>query len=126
MQAKDKIVLLYADLLHIERTKDEGGGFLDGVTVSYLYGDNMAPSMHANGSLGQRPAKAFLQPDRWNSIGSVPGLYEGTFEMTIDPKGKPMLKLMDVDFLGLIEIAPAKAGKAATKIDAGEKSGVSV
>ena len=32
----------------------------------------------------------------------VPGIYDGTFEMTVGSDGKPVLKLVDVDF-----VAPA-------------------
>lgn len=108
---KQKIVVLYASEYRVERDDKEGGGFAEGVTLSYLYGDNIQPTLNPNGSMGQRPAKGSVHLTKWPHFVSVPGLYEGDFGMTVDSKGKPTLVLQDVNFLGLVNLAPAEYGE---------------
>ena len=41
-----------------------------------------------------------------NKIVVAPGLYEGTFEMTVGSDGKPVNRLRDVAFISHLEIKP--------------------
>lgn len=118
---KQKIVILYASEYKVERDEKEGGGFAEGVTLSYLYGDNIQPTHNPNGSMGQRPAKGSVSLSKWPHFISVPGLYEGDFGMTVDSKGKPTLVLQDVNFVGLVNLAPAEYGEKAPKLPASAK-----
>lgn len=43
----------------------------------------------------------------------MPGIYDGTFEMTVGSDGKPVLKLVDVDFVDAAVISPKDSGKGA-------------
>lgn len=56
----------------------------------------------ADGVSGIRRGKSFLKADKVHKVSYVPGIYDGTFEMTVGSDGKPVLKLTDVDF-----VAPA-------------------
>lgn len=96
-ETKTKIVLLYASKYSMP---GDNGTTNNGVSVSYLYGDDLAPTMAPDGSLGQRPAKGSLSIACMESIKSVPGVYDGVFTMTVSKDGKPTLKLIDVVYIG--------------------------
>ena len=100
--AKESIVVLFAN--PYDMVDEKTGKRSNGISVSYLYGSSVSPILNADGSLGQRPAKASLATDLWNKIVSAPGLYEGSFEMSIGSNGKPTLKLVDVDWRSNVEI----------------------
>ena len=118
MALKEKVVVLFANPYSMDNDR---GGRSEGVSVSYLYGDTLACSDHANGSKGQRPAKASLAVGKMEKMLNVPGLYDGSFEMSIGSDGKPVLKLVDVDFLSFVKLekmmpASSKPGKIVTDL----------
>jgi len=113
MNVKEKIVVLFANPYSV---RDEGDGHVsEGISCSYIMGDSLESVMSPNGALGQRPAKGSLKRDLWEKFCSAPGLYEGSFDMNIGSDGKPMLKLVDVDFLSLVSLSVKKAGKPTEK-----------
>ena len=101
MEVKSTVAVLYAKQYAM---KDENGQNREGVTLAYIIGDNMAPIMHPDGSLGCRPAKGSLPPAAWTKLPKVPGLYDGRFEMTVGADGKAAMRLVDVDFLAEFEL----------------------
>jgi len=110
-ETKTKIVLLYASRYTMP---GDNGTVNNGVSTAYLYGDNLAPTMAPDGSLGQRPAKCSLPVGCWENIKQVPGIYEGYFTMTVSKDGKPTLKLVDVAYCGevdLVQVPPVKPDK---------------
>jgi len=110
-ETKTKIVLLYASRYTMP---GDNGTVNNGVSTAYLYGDNLAPTMAPDGSLGQRPAKCSLPVGCWENIKQVPGIYEGYFTMTVSKDGKPTLKLVDVGYCGevdLVQVPPVKPDK---------------
>ena len=48
-----------------------------------------------------------LPPELIHKISYIPGIYDGTFEMTIGSNGKPTLKLTDLNFVGKASITLA-------------------
>lgn len=106
MEMTQKIVVLYAGQYAMvdEKTKQKN----EGISVSYLYGDNLNSNLNPNGSLGQRPAKASLSPVCWASLTNVPGLYNGIFQMSIGSDGKPTLRLIDVQYESRVALTPVK------------------
>jgi len=110
-ETKTKIVLLYASRYTMP---GDNGTVNNGVSTAYLYGDNLAPTMAPDGSLGQRPAKGSLPVGCWENIKQVPGIYVGYFTMTVSKDGKPTLKLIDVACCGevdLVQVPPVKPDK---------------
>lgn len=107
-ETKTKIVLLYASKYAMP---GDNGTTNSGVSVAYLYGENLAPSMSPDGSLGQRPAKCSLPIGCWDNVKQVPGIYDGYFTMSISKDGKPTLKLIDVDYCGEVELVAVPAAK---------------
>lgn len=110
MALKENIVVLFANPYSVDDDKRKGEK-VEGVSVSYLYGESMEPMLHPNGALGQRPAKCSLPVSSWDKFSSAPALYEGSFEMSIGSDGKPMLRLVDVDFLSFLTLDRKHAGE---------------
>lgn len=101
MTAKENIVVLFAN--PYDMTDEKTGKRTDGISVSYLYGTSLSPLINADHSLGQRPAKGSVSTSLWDKFVAAPGLYEGSFEMSIGGNGKPTLKLVDVNWLSNVE-----------------------
>lgn len=109
-ETKTSIVVLYANRYSMP---GDNGTVNNGVSVAYLYGDNLAPCMAADGSLGQRPAKGSLGIGCWDNIKQVPGIYDGYFSMTVSKDGKPTLKLIDLGYRGECELVSVPVAKPA-------------
>lgn len=103
---KTRIVLLYAAPYRMA----DGGTVNEGVSVMYIYGDNLAAVQNNDGSRGQRAAKAVLPRSCWEggSIQMVPGIYDGYFSLAVSKDNKPTLKLSDVSYVGECEVSLVK------------------
>lgn len=103
---KFRIFLFYSGIVDMKADPKEGRDAINGISMEYLFygehGEQVEPTVSADGVSGTRRGKSFLNPDKLHKVSYVPGIYDGTFEMTVDSKGKPVLKLLDVDF-----VAPA-------------------
>lgn len=77
------------------------------------HGEQVEPTVSADGVSGTRRGKSFLSEDKLHKVSYVPGIYDGTFEMTVGSDGKPVLKLVDVDFVDAAVISPKDSGKGA-------------
>lgn len=101
---KFKIFLFYSGLVDIKASDGRDG--IEGVSMEFLFygehGEQVEPTVSADGISGTRRGKSFLSSDKVHKVSYVPGIYDGTFEMSIGSDGKPVLKLVDVDF-----VAPA-------------------
>ena len=107
-ETKTKIVLLYASKYAMP---GDNGTTNSGISVSYLYGDSLAPTMSPDGSLGQRPAKGSIPVGCWENVKCVPGIYDGYFTMSISKDGKPTLKLIDIGYCGEVDLVAVPAAK---------------
>ena len=67
----------------------------EGISINYLVTDNLKDTQNSDGSLGFAPCKDSISLDHLNSLGSVPGFYEGDFIMA-PSKGQTRLKLSSV------------------------------
>ena len=98
---KFRIFLFYSGLVDIKAR--EGHDAVEGVSMEFLFygehGEQVEPVVSADGVSGTRRGKSFLKADKVHKVSYVPGIYDGTFEMTVGSDGKPVLKLTDVDFL---------------------------
>ena len=111
-ETKTKIVLLYASKYAMP---GDNGTTNSGVSVAYLYGDNLDPTMSPDGSLGQRPAKCSIPIRCWENIKQVPGIYDGYFTMSISKDGKPTLKLIDVGYCSEVDLVAVPVAKPEKK-----------
>ncbi len=102
LTSKSKVVILYANTYDMVV---DSGERLSGCTVEYYFygehGEALKPVFDADGgALGLRRSKSTLSFAMRDKLDYVPGVYEGTFSMTVNKDGKPQLVLTDVDFCG--------------------------
>lgn len=104
---KFRIFLFYSGLVEIKAR--EGHDAVEGVSMEFLFygehGEQVEPTVSADGISGTRRGKSFLAADKLHKVSYVPGIYDGTFEMSIGSDGKPVLKLVDVDFVSAAVIS---------------------
>nr|DAG11512.1 MAG TPA: hypothetical protein [Inoviridae sp.] len=107
---KFRIFLYYSGLVDIKAR--EGHDAVEGVSMEFLFygehGEQVEPTVSADGISGTRRGKSFLKSDKVNKVSYVPGIYDGTFEMSVGADGKPVLKLVDVDFVSPAVISMMK------------------
>lgn len=99
-----QIILLYAGQYQIadERT----GEINQGVTCNYYFNTVLAAEDNKNGTKGTRPAKGTLDFSLMSKIIKAPALYDAQFEMSIGSDMKPVLKIVDLDFIDEVQIVP--------------------
>lgn len=99
-----QIILLYAGRYEIV---DERTGVVNrGVTCNYYFNTNLKAEDNANGTKGTRPAKGSIDYELMNKIVSAPAIYNAKFEMSVGSDGKPMLKIVDLDYISDAKIIP--------------------
>ena len=104
---EQEIILLYAGQYQI---LDEKTGELNqGVTCNYYFNTNLTAEDNANGTKGTRPAKGTLDFLLMSKIVKAPALYRARFQMSIGSDMKPVLKIIDLDYMEHQKIVPVKA-----------------
>jgi len=82
---------------------DENSGQVrEGVTVEYLMTDSLSSVENEDGSMGYRVLKESMSINKLQKIVKVPGIYGITYGFDIQ-KGKPVMKLQDVEFISEVE-----------------------
>lgn len=97
-----KIILLYAGQYQI--TDETTGEIKQGVTCNFYFNTDLRAEDNKNGSKGTRPAKGSIDFQLMKKIKSAPALYNAKFEMSIGSDGKPVLKILDLDYVSDIFI----------------------
>lgn len=100
---KQKIILLYANCWSM---KDDNGNPMDGVSCNYYFNTELKAIGNADGSVGQRPAKCSLPTELFFKIKKAPAIYEATFDMSIGADGKPVLKIVDLEYIEEVMLTP--------------------
>ncbi len=93
-----QIILLYA--AQYEIADEKTGEIKRGVTCNYYFNSDLHAQDNTNGSKGTRPAKGSLDYMLMGKIKSAPALYDAKFEMNVGSDGKPVLKIVDLDYVG--------------------------
>lgn len=106
MDQKMKIILLFAMPYSI--TSETDNSVTRGITVNYYLGTELKNVSNENGSIGMRPAKCSIPYDRKDKLVSAPALYDAKFEMSIGSDGRPVLKIVDLDYIGNVNVSPVK------------------
>lgn len=107
---KMKIMVFYTN--YLDMPARDGRDAMSGVSVEYLFfgenGEQVESKVSVDGTCGTRRGKSFMDPAAANKVSYVPGIYDGTFEMTVSADGKPTLKLTDIDFVSKASISAVK------------------
>lgn len=119
MENRMRVMVFFTSVLDIPARKDKDGDHeaLNGVSLEYLFfgenGEQVESKVSPDGSCGTRRGKAFMDSSVVNKISYVPGIYDGTFEMSVNKDGKPTLRLTDIDFVtkAVITAQPVKEDK---------------
>lgn len=73
-----------------------------GITIEYVLADNLKPVKNDDGSRGYGYCKESLSLNRLSKITQIPAFYNLQFALKTGAKGKPQIKLDDIDFLSLV------------------------
>ena len=95
-------ILLYAG--QSQNTDETTGEIKQGVTCNFYFNTDLRAEDNKNGSKGTRPAKGSIDFQLMKKIKSAPALYNAKFEMSIGSDGKPVLKILDLDYVSDIFI----------------------
>lgn len=98
-----QIILLYAGQYDMT---DDAGKRVQGTSVSYYFNTNLVAEDNKNGTKGTRPAKSSCEFGVMGKIKKAPALYDAEFSMSIGSDGKPVLKILDLDYISDVEIVP--------------------
>lgn len=101
---KQQIILLYAGQYQI--VDEKTGEVNQGVTCNYYFNTELTAEDNRNGTKGTRPAKGTLDYYLMSKIVKAPALYDAEFEMSIGSDMKPVLKIVDLDYIDLVQIVP--------------------
>lgn len=86
-----------------DMTDEKTGERRQGISIEYLMCKDLKPVNNDDGSKGVRHCKQSLALDKLPKIKEVPGLYKLTFAMKVGGKGRPEIKLDDIDFIGPVK-----------------------
>lgn len=89
---------------------DERGQRRSGLSCQYCFfgedGEAVASkTVNPSGASGWRQSKVSLPIDQMQNMISVPGVYDGEFDMRVGSDGKPTLILRDVRYVGTVNIS---------------------
>lgn len=100
---KQKILLLYANQYSL---KNEEGRLMEGVTCNYYFNTSLEAVGNVDGSVGTRPAKGSMPIQAFYKIKKAPAIYEADFDMKIGSDGKPVLSIVDLDYVEDVFLKP--------------------
>lgn len=104
---KFRILLMFSSEIDIPAR--DGKDALQGLSAEYYFfgehGEQVESRLSADGVSGTRRGKVFMNLDVKRKVSYVPGIYDGVFEMNIGADGKPVLKLVDIDFVSKVSIS---------------------
>lgn len=101
LQTKADILVIYANAFD---SKGEDGSAINGCTVHYLFWGENGTAMIGQSEpditkpVGMQRGKSWVDYYLRNKIRIAPAIYEGTFKMDVDSKGKPTLKMVDIAY----------------------------
>ena len=104
---KIKILVMYANEYDVDGNK--------GTTINYFFfgenGEMLKPQFAPNGQVGYQRAKVSLPWDKRAKIIKAPAIYDAELEMSVGSDGKPVMKVVNLDFVGDVSFVPAFSDK---------------
>lgn len=112
-----KIVVMYAKLY--DMPAEVGRDAMKGCTVHYFFlgdsGKALKPySNDVDKEVGYQRSKVSLDYAMRAKIPVAPAIYDGVFEMTVGGDGKPVMKLVDLDYVENFDVSAMMAALAAS------------
>ena len=101
---QSEIILLYAN--QYDMTDEQTGERTRGTSLSYYFNTGLEPIHNNDGSKGLRPAKSSSDWMLMSKIEKAPALYMATFEMSIGSNMKPVLKILDLEYMDDVKLVP--------------------
>lgn len=122
---RQRIILLFANAYQM---RDDDGRAIEGVTCNYYFNTSLEAVNNVNGSVGTRPAKGNMPYETFLKVKKAPALYDAEFELGVNKDGKPVLNIIDVDYVDDVRFVPVseaerKAADAASKPGDKQKAG---
>ncbi|WP_320990598.1 hypothetical protein [Hungatella sp.] len=117
---KMQIILLYAGQYDMDGDR---GGRVQGTSISYYFNVDLVAEDNVNGTKGTRPAKSTCEYQLMGKVKKAPALYDAEFSMSIGSDGKPVLKIIDVDYVSDIQITPVPDSNFNSDTKADKKAG---
>ncbi|MCM1561839.1 MAG: hypothetical protein NC123_20250 [Butyrivibrio sp.] len=111
LKTKTDILIFYANAFD---SKGEDGTAINGCTVHYLFWGENGTALVGQSEpdvtkpVGLQRGKSWVDYMLRNKIRIAPAIYEGTFVMDVDSKGKPTLKLVDVAYKSNVKMEAYK------------------
>ena len=106
MNNKSRILLTFANAF--DMTDEKTGKQNVGCSIRYyFFGENgeMFKTMSGyDGPIGYQCAKCSLDPVMRGKIKKAPAFYDAEFSMSIGSDGKPVMKVVDLEFVGDVYI----------------------
>lgn len=110
-RTKVDIMVIYANAFD---SKGEDGEIINGCTVHYLFWGDGGTALIGQSEpditkpVGMQRGKSWVDYELRNKIRIAPAIYEGTFKMDVDSKGKSMLKLVDIAYKSNVKMEAYK------------------
>lgn len=104
--SKTDILIFFANAMD---TTGEDGSRIYGCTIHFVFLNslNFAQSEYdITKNIGMQRGKGWLDYNMRDKVRIAPAIYEGTFEMHVDSKGKSMLRLVDVAYKSHVRFVP--------------------
>lgn len=101
-QMESNIILLFANQYDI--TDESTGERTRGTSINYYFSTGFEPIHNNDGSKGMRPAKSSSDWMLMTKINNAPALYKAKFEMSIGSNMKPVLKILDLDYIDDVKL----------------------
>lgn len=102
---KAKILVMYASEYDI---KGEDGRQVSGCTLNYYFfgehGEALKPMTETTGAVGYQRAKCSIPYEKRSKVSHVPAIYEAELEMSVGSDGRPVMRLIDVNYLADIKV----------------------
>lgn len=101
-----RILVTYAK--EYDMTNEKGERQI-GCTINYFFfgkaGEMMKPTSGLAGAVGYQRAKCSLDLDKRKRIKKAPAIYDAIMEMSIGSDGKPVMKVVDLTYVGDVNIS---------------------
>lgn len=101
---KMRILLMYANPYDMIGEK---GKSITGCTLNYFFwgdaGETLKPIESTTGAVGYQRAKCSIDLELRHKILKAPAIYDASFAMAVGSDGKPVLKVVDLDYVGDVE-----------------------